>query len=251
MKGIIYQYNSPSGKLYIGQTLYLQRKRIDKHKYEALTVERNTPFANAIRKYGWDIIRATYKVIEIVEAENKQDLKSKLTDRENYYIETFNTFTPYGYNVKFTNQRSIGEYKNKDIMYSKISKSLKGKYMNELNPSSKKVINIDTNKIYPSISEASRDTNIKVQSICKVLKGMQLKAGGYRWCYINENGTIDKSNLREKNRKELPVYCVELDKTFISAYEAAKYIGKPQGKGNIRIACQTNKKRYGLTWKYI
>lgn len=252
MKGVIYQYNSPNGKIYVGQTSCLQRKRINKHKYEALTKQCDTPFGRAIRKYGWDTIKSTYKVIEYVEAENKQLLKKKLTERENYYITSMNTLTPNGYNVQLTNQEKLGEYKNKKLMYEKISKSLKGKYLNEENPNSRKIINIDTNIIYPSISQAARETGIKVQEICRVLKSKGLKAGGCSWCYVDDEGNIDKSNLRDKNRKQLPVYCIELDMKFVSAYEGAKYIGKPDGKGNIRRVCEANKdnckhKSYGYT----
>lgn len=249
MQGVIYSYTSPCGKVYIGQTLILQRKRIDKHKYEAITKHCNTPFGNAIRKYGWDEIKKSYTVLETVEADTKQELKAKLTDRENYYMETMNTFVPNGYNVKETNQRALGEYRNKELMYSKISKSLKGKYMNA-SSSSRKVIDMDTMIEYPSISEAARATGCLVQEICRVLKGKGLTARGKRFCYIGEDGKPDTSNLRNKNRKELPVYCPELGMHFISAYEAAKYIGKPNGKSNIRIACQSGKKRYGYTWIY-
>ena len=52
MQGVIYRYTSPNGKIYVGQTLLLQRKRIDKHKYEAFTKNCDTPFGHAIRKYG-------------------------------------------------------------------------------------------------------------------------------------------------------------------------------------------------------
>lgn len=256
MKGVIYQYNDPNGKIYVGQTFNLQRKRIDKHKHEALVKKCNTPFARAIREYGWEVIKSTYKVIEYVEADTKQELKNKLTNRENYYIEKFNTFVPNGYNVKLTNQRKLGEYRNKKIMYAKISRSLEGKYINEANPNSKRVVNVDTGIMYPSISEAGRSTGIHVQEICRVLKGKCLKAGGFRWCYVNEDGTIDYSNLRTKNRKELPVRCVEIGKNFISAYEGAKYIGKPNGKSNIRRVCEQNRsnpthKAYGYTWVYV
>lgn len=256
VKGVIYQYNSPNGKIYVGQTLYLQRKRINKHKHEAITRQCDTPFGRAIRKYGWDTIRETYKVIEYVEAPDKQSLKKKLTERENYYILELNTLTPNGYNVQLTNQEKLGEYRNKALMYEKISNSLKGKYLNEKNPNSRRVINIDTNIIYPSISQASRETGVSVQVICSVLKGKQLKAGGFSWCYIDDEGNIDKSNLRSINRKQLPVYCVELDKEFVSAYAGAKYIGKPNGKANIRRVCEANKqeckhKSYGYTWVYI
>jgi len=249
MTGVIYQYTSPKGKKYIGQTLYLQRKRIDKHKYEAYTKNADTPFARAIRKYGWDAIRPTYTVIEVVEAETAESLKDALTDKENYYIRAFDTMLPNGYNVQLTNQRHFGEYCDKEGMYKKISESLKGKYLNSV--TSRRVINYDTKEIYPSISEAERSTGISVSSICNVLKMKTLRAGGFRWCYVNDDGTIDESNLRKKNRKDLPVYCKELDMTFVSAYEAEKYIGKKGGKANIRTACIKHTMRYGYSWEHV
>lgn len=249
MQGVIYKYTSPSGKIYVGQTLYLQRKRIDKHKYEAFTKHCDTPFGHAIRKYGWETIRATYTVIETVEAEDRKTLKAKLTERENYWIETLDTFIPKGYNVKLTNQHTLGEYRNKEAMYAKVSATLKGKYMNA-EATSKPIIDMTTGVQYPSISEAGRDTGIAVQEICRILKGKGLTAKGHKFCYVDEHGNPNTSNLRPINRKQLPVYCPELDKTFVSAYEAAKYINKPQGKANIRIAAATGHKRYGLTWIY-
>ena len=249
MQGVIYKYTSQNGKIYVGQTLILERKRIDKHKYEAFTKHCDTPFGHAIRKYGWDIIRASYTVIETVEAEDRKALKAKLTERENYWIETLDTFVPKGYNVKLTNQHTLSEYRNKAAMYAKVSATLKGKHLNE-KATSKPVIDMTTGKQYPSISEAARDTGLLVQSICRMLKSKQLQTGGHKFCYIDETGNPDTSNIRTINRKQLPVYCPELDRTFVSAYEAAKYIGKPDGKANIRIAAETGKKRSGLTWIY-
>lgn len=248
MTGVIYQYTSPNGKRYIGQT-FVQRKRIDKHKYDAFTKKADTPFARAIRKYGWGVIRPTYKVIEIVNAETADGLKSELTDRENFYIIDFDTIIPNGYNVQLTNHRHVGECSNKEEVYKKVSKSLKGKHLN--NVTSKRIINYDTREIYPSISEAARQNGLMVQQIMPVLKGRNLTAGGFRWCYINDDGTIDESNLRSKNRRELPVYCKELDRIFVSAYEAEKFIGKKGGKSNIRLACMNGGKRYGYTWTYV
>lgn len=250
MQGVIYKYTSPSGKIYVGQTLYLQRKRIDKHKYEAFTKHCETPFGHAIRKYGWETIRSTYEVIEIVEAEDKRSLKAKLTERENYWIVTLNTFIPNGYNVKLTNQHTLGDYQNKDAMYAKISESLKGKYMNA-EATSKPIMDMTTGIVYPSISEAAREMGCKVQSICRVLKAKQLQTAGHRFCYVDSDNNPDTSNLRSINRKQLPVYCPELDMTFKSAYDASKYIGKPQGKANITRAAQEGRKSYKLTWIYI
>lgn len=249
MQGVIYRYTSPNGKIYVGQTLLLQRKRIDKHKYEAFTKHCDTPFGHAIRKYGWEAIRATYTVIETVEAEDRKALKAKLTERENYWIETLDTFIPNGYNVKLTNQHTLSEYRNKEAMYAKVSESLKRKYMNA-EATSKPIMDMTTGKTYPSISEAARDTGLYVQSICRVLKGRQLQTGGHKFCYLDENGKPDTFNLRVINRKQLPVYCPELDMTFVSAYEAEKYIHKPGGKSNITRAAQKSGKSYGLTWIY-
>lgn len=249
MQGVIYRYTSPDGKIYVGQTLYLQRKRINKHKYEAFTKHCDTPFGRAIRKYGWEAIRATYTVIETVEAEDRKTLKANLTERENYWIETLDTFAPKGYNVKLTNQHTLSEYRNKEAMYEKVSASLKGKYMNA-EATSKPIMDMTTGKTYPSISEAARETSIKVQEICRVLKGKGLTAKGHKFCYLDESGNPDTSNLRGINRKQLPVYCPELDMTFVSAYEAEKYIHKPGGKSNITRAARKSGKSYGLTWIY-
>ena len=146
MQGVIYRYTSPNGKIYVGQTLILERKRIDKHKYEAFTKNCDTPFGHAIRKYGWEAIRATYTVIETVEAEDRKTLKAKLTERENYWIETLDTFIPKGYNVKLTNQHTLSEYRNKEAMYAKVSASLKGKYMNA-EATSKPIMDLDRKSV--------------------------------------------------------------------------------------------------------
>lgn len=248
MRGIIYKYNSPEGKTYIGQTLTEEKKRKYRHKSDAKN-RPNTPFARAINKYGWEEILKTYEIIEEIFCDDKNELKEKLTERENFYITELNTLLPNGYNVQLTNQKSFGEYRNKKLMYEKIGDALRGKYLNGVQ--SKKVMNFNTKEIYPSISEASRKTGICVQAICGALKGKNLSAGGFRWCYTDENGNIDETCLRPKKRKDLKVYCVELDKTFISAYEAEKFLKKPNGKSNIRLACEKGWKSYGYTWKYV
>ena len=86
----------------------------------------------------------------------------------------------------------------------KMSESQKGKHDGELNPMfgrrgkdnpnygkhlskeqvekmSKKVICIETGIIYPSMSEASRQTGISSGHICSVCKGKRKTAGGFHW----------------------------------------------------------------------
>lgn len=129
MEGIIYCYNL-GNKKYVGKTLMQPRKRMDKHKYEAFTKNTDTPFARAIRKYGWEATKAGYSVIETVSSDSKQELQALLMKRETHWIETLDTLVPNGYNVYSKGQELLPHTKDKDEIYRKVSKSLKGKYMN-------------------------------------------------------------------------------------------------------------------------
>ena len=70
MRGIIYKYNSPEGKTYIGQTLTEEKKRKYRHKSDAKN-RPNTPFARAINKYGWDNFKHELIASNLTEEEAK------------------------------------------------------------------------------------------------------------------------------------------------------------------------------------
>jgi hypothetical protein len=136
MKGVIYCYYI-NKKYYVGKTYGLVEKRKDKHKFDALTKKVDTPFARAIRKYGWENVIETYEVLEYVYADSKQELNYKLIEL-----------------VKFSNHKECLGVKDKNEVYKKISNSLKGKYLNE-EYSSKKIICIELNKEFESLKDAS------------------------------------------------------------------------------------------------
>lgn len=53
----LYRLTFPNGKYYIGVTVNVY-KRFRRHRYNALNHRgKNTPLYNAIRKYGWEVIR--------------------------------------------------------------------------------------------------------------------------------------------------------------------------------------------------
>jgi len=215
MQGVIYQYNI-NEKLYIGKTYVQQRKRMDKHKYDALTLRRDTPFCRAIRKYGWERVEAGYSVIETLEAEDKHTLNSLLIERESYWIEYKNSLVPNGYNVYSKGQENVPHTYNKEEIYKRVSNSLKGKYMNH--PStSKPIYCVEQDKWYPSISEAERQNGIANGSIQKAASGKNVTAEGLRWSY---DGTVS-NRIDGTKAKRKPVYCIETGQTYISTYEAA------------------------------
>lgn len=92
--GIIYCYtNVVTGKKYIGQTIHPeQRKR--NHLHEAMVRDSDYYFHRSIRKHGWENFE--YEVLEEVDREI-------LNERENHYINQFNTLWPYGYNQCLAN----------------------------------------------------------------------------------------------------------------------------------------------------
>lgn len=89
--GIIYCWtNKNTGKKYIGQTINPeQRKR--NHIHEAMVRGCDYYFHRSLRKHGIDAF--DYEVLE----ENVENLN----ERENYYIEKFDTIWPNGYNETF------------------------------------------------------------------------------------------------------------------------------------------------------
>jgi len=230
MVGVIYEYFI-GGKYYVGKTYMEQRKRIDKHKYDALTLKKDHPFCKAIRKYGWEETRASYRVIETVEADNAQALNVKLIERESYWIEQRNSLIPNGYNIYTKGQEQIPHTANKSEIYKRVSESLKGKYRN--NPSSsRKVYCVEQQKWYPSISEAERANGVAKGSIGKAASGANVHSAGLTWNFTGENSEAREDLLR-KQRK--PIKCIETGETFESVYSACKHYF---GEDAMRMKCR-------------
>ncbi len=243
MKGIVYCYNI-NGKFYVGKTYRQERKRWEKHKHDALTNKANTPFARAIRKYGWDKVFSSYEVLETIEHEDVRELNKMLIERENFYIDKKNSILPHGYNVKKSNTIHIPTQNNKEEMYKKISKSLKGKYMNQ-DYSSKKIICLETNKEYPSISECAREMGITVACICRVLKKKQVTAGNFTFMYVG--GELPRKSLQKR-----PVRCIGLDMIFDSLKDASEYFtGKRNQHCNVASAIKRNGTFKGHKFEFV
>lgn len=241
MRGVVYRYTI-NNKYYIGKTLMEERKRMAKHKFDALTKKTDTPFARAIRKYGWENVLKSYEVLEEFNCETKEELQKTLYEKETYYILKYNSLVPNGYNVyKNGAERLISGYKNKEEMYKKISKSLKGKYLN--NKNSKQVYCVDNKTWYPSVSEASRQLHIPIDCIQKVCTKKTATAFGYRFTY-------DINYIPKYSRATQEIECVELGKKFNSVRDAIDYFKLPYKKrGELKNAIKYNWKFNGYHWK--
>lgn len=100
MKGYIYKYTYPNGKVYIGQTRVSVEERHKQHMWASkYDVDRRCLCEVAIAKYGEPILE-TIEIVEVDEA-NITDLCKKLDDAEMKWISYYDsTNTANGYNIK-------------------------------------------------------------------------------------------------------------------------------------------------------
>lgn len=192
-KGLIYKYTSPSGKVYIGQTIS-ERKRINAHKNNALKGEPGY-FYNAIRKYGFE--NFTYEVLIRIQSEDRNKVFTLLDALERHYIKLYDSRNELkGYNICIGGEGSKGfhhteEHKKKlsEAFYtSKLNTPEIKEKARQINIArcSKKCYQYTLDGLfvneYPSVAEATRQTGINnIQAVCK---GYRQKAGGYKWSYI-------------------------------------------------------------------
>lgn len=208
MRGIIYKYTSPSGKIYIGQTVNEKERR---QRFNNL----NQPYGgskidNARKKYLPESF--IYEVIYSEEFSDVEQAKNKLDEMEIYYITLFNSFKE-GYNSTLGGGGSLGlemteEHKQKlrisctgwhqsEEVKQRISKSKIGHIVTE--ETRKKISDKQTNKraidvfdkegnyitTFDSINEASIKLNVDRRNIYSVLNGRNKTAKGYKF-KVNE-----------------------------------------------------------------
>lgn len=207
---IVYKVtNKINGKVYIGITTKTLEYRRKVHERDSKRY--NYLFYRALKKYGFDNFE--WEVIDT--AQNIEELERK----EKEYILLYESFNnpEKGYNStsgvnshyqitdeqrKLRSERAKGK---NNPMYGTIS-PLRGKKFSEehkrriseslskadrphlkgsSNPSARRVINLDTGKIFDTIKEASEFYSANKIGITAVCKGKQKTCGGYRWKYID------------------------------------------------------------------
>lgn len=85
----------------------------------------------------------------------------------------------------------------------------------------RKILCLETGEIFNSIAEAARVKMISERRIYRVCQGERKKTGGLHWQYLENIKINKKSGIRRR----IPVYCVELEKTFDSISSASRELG--------------------------
>ena len=120
-KGIpgIYKWeNRINHKCYIGQSIDLN-KRLAHHFSNIKNRRYDNPLYRAIDKYGLDNFDVT--IIEVLEVSD--DLKSKLDEREKYYIRKYNSYGGSGYNQTLGGDGGVLGYKFTEEQRNHVSRN--------------------------------------------------------------------------------------------------------------------------------
>jgi group I intron endonuclease len=242
--GIIYKITNPKGKVYIGQTINLVRR---KSNYKRLNCKSQTHLYNSIQKYGWG-----NHILEIIEECFVEDL-----GKQEKYWKTYYNSIKEGLNIRFDEEK--GGRLSKETC-KKISKAKKGvKYNKESSLKKSQSLKGNQNKLGTTLSQESKDKIGKANSKPKP------KGFGEKIKSKERNKKISKSHtgklhlrtqewsnkIGKSNKK--PIIQYSLNGGFIREWDSAKdasmFIGC--NPSPITACCKGKQKTcYGFKWSY-
>lgn len=183
--------NTVNNKVYIGQTTRSLEERIEDYRKDTRYRPNSRPIIRAMAKYGFS--KFSFSILE----DNIQT-KEEMDQKERMYIQQFHSLTnENGYNIELGGN-SVG--KHSEQTKQKISQAQLGSKnhmygkKDELNHSSKKVIELTTGRIYGSASLAAEELNINFSHVCAVARGDRGSHKGYVFRYLDENNQPIQTN---------------------------------------------------------
>ena len=169
----IYKITSPSNKIYVGQSINIERRFKEYQIYKA-SISIGSKLFKSFQKYGVENHR--FEIIEECTLE-------QLNEQEIYWGHRFNTLGKNGLNLRLGNAKGICSEETK----KKIGKGNKGKIKYLSGPKRIPIIQYDLQgnfvKEWGSCKEASVFLHLRKQSICNNLKNRTNSAYGFVWKY--------------------------------------------------------------------
>lgn len=253
--GLIYCATSPSGKHYIGQTINFTRRMYnhENNAYKKGKKKYNFPFPCAIRKYGFQTF-----VWTILEDNIPREL---LNEKEILWIARYRNAGLPLYNISEGGGQlpsNFGRIASNEARLN-MSKSSKGhtriteqqrnqaskrarEKTGSKNVRARKIICLDTGKIYDTLGEASIDLQINKNHISSVCSGVRKSVGGYQFVYYSNDPNwkcpklIDLNTPRIGSSASRRIICLDTGKIYPSMIKASQELGVC--KANISQVCR-------------
>ena len=251
--------NKVNSKVYIGQTIHTIDHRW-KGYYREYKYKKNLGLRiiiKAMRKHGFD--NFYYEILK----DNITSIE-ELNYWEKYYIKKYkSTNKYYGYNIE-NGGNSKG--KHSSIIKQKISKAQKGSKnhmygrLGKDNPTSKRIIDLTTGKIFDSVMDICREyhyNNGEFSKICACARGDRWFTNHKTYRYLDANDIPIIVPLPKAISTNYVYYCVEDKSIYLTIKDIAKkhnlhpsYIAKCMKK-NKSIQGNTYKKsEHKVTYEY-
>ena len=216
---------SPSGKIYIGQTIHQVEKRLKKHQQKSSGCR---AIYNAIQYHGWENFEKYWY-------ECPDD---DLNKHEELMIEVLGTLSPDGYNLKEggANGKASEESKQKN----------KEAKLGEKNPNFGLPKSKETKQ---KMSEAHRGEKSYMFGIPKSTEHKQRVSEATKG---EKNHNFGKTG--EKHPNSIKVYRYALDGTFIDSFESGREAGRYLNNDGSKIsACARGERKtaHKYKWSYV
>lgn len=242
MPWLIYKHTSPSKKVYIGQT---RRKTTERWREgKGYTYNKNTRFAKAIEKYGWDQFEHAIIEDNIVSQE-------KCNERERYWIAYYNSYDcRFGYNM------TIGGDTISSENLAKAKETIQKKKREKLDF----LICYELKKIFPNpticlewfINNGYTNNYKKANPILRVIGKENATCFGFHFCRVIDLLTFKPKSKIETNKNKghsRKVICIDTGDIYNSLSDCARITGICTQ--NLSRSCKKHTKTHNMYFAYL
>ena len=217
--------NTVNGKQYIGQTIRTIEQRFKDHINKSKCNKDNQYLYTAMNKYGIENFYVSQ--LEFISCKTKQELIGELNKKEIYYISTFNTKKPNGYNMTDGGVLLPNTYEKKPVR----NYDLERNFIND----------------FESAAEAARYYNISQADITHCCNREKVKiVGGFIWRFKNDDYDVKTIKLNKR-----VIYQYDLQGNFLNKYSGVKNAERSNELRNIGACCKGKYKSIGgYVWRY-
>lgn len=275
VKGYIYKYTFPDGKVYIGQTRRPPEVRHREH-FDYKIGKTNTKFWKAYKTIG----KPDFEIIDVIESKRVQDLVPMLNEAETQYIQQYNAANPeYGYNVRewayvpipkdeVLNAEFDRKWEEIARWWYPIYQSVKEKCLTTFEPLDEDELEfcygllLEDNLFADGLKECGFNPHNLRNNIGEKMVFLLYEALDFAECYFKDlmydyiHGYIEenKERILAENLPETTIVKIDKNgrevKEYVSRYEIMEEMGLTRFDNVYNVLVGKQRTAYGYIWRY-